>query len=416
VGVSNYNFEKDKNKINRIMEGEKLKILMINHHRLFKSIRALSIAEYLTKRGHYVTLLVTADKAKFRLSYKMINGVKVIETPDLLWGKLRSGWDIWNMVRKIFYLLTSSEKFNLIHIFETRPSTIFPTLLYLRRNKIPLVIDWVDWWGGKGGIIDEFRPKWYKYTLGPLEEYFEVHFRPIANGTTVISSALAERAINLGVNPQKILILPPGSRADLFKPMNKEECRVNLSFPNKTPILGFSSLDTHYDIDLVFRALVIVKSKYPDVKLLITGNINQKVISIARQYQVDSALLITGFLPYQELPKYLNCCDIFLVPLPPKNYNIGRWPSKIGDYIGVGRPIVSNPTGDIKRIIETYKIGVLAEPNPEDFAEKIIYLLDNPNVAKELGNNARKLAETELSWNTLIMKLEEFYYKLISES
>jgi hypothetical protein len=149
VGVSNYNFEKDKNKINRIMEGEKLKILMINHHRLFKSIRALSIAEYLTKRGHYVTLLVTADKAKFRLSYKMINGVKVIETPDLLWGKLRSGWDIWNMVRKIFYLLTSSEKFNLIHIFETRPSTIFPTLLYLRRNKIPLVIDWVDWWGGQ---------------------------------------------------------------------------------------------------------------------------------------------------------------------------------------------------------------------------------------------------------------------------
>ena len=137
---------------------EKLNILMVTHHRRFKSRpRSHAMAKHLVQRGHKVTLIVIADQRKFGVVNSEWDGVQVIETPDLLWGQLRSGWDPWDLLNRILYLSHNHEHFDLIHCFETRPATIYPALLYSRRHDIPLVTDWNDWWG-RGGLIDEVRP------------------------------------------------------------------------------------------------------------------------------------------------------------------------------------------------------------------------------------------------------------------
>ena len=101
-------------------------------------------------------------------------------------------------------------------------------------------------------------------------------------------------------------------------------------------------------------------------------------------------LILTGFLPYEELPWYLGCADLFVMPFPDKVYNIGRWPSKVNGYMSVGRPTVSNPVGDVEGLFEKHKIGLLAKWDSEDFAQKILFLLEHPDIAGELGRNARR--------------------------
>jgi glycosyltransferase involved in cell wall biosynthesis len=96
-------------------------------------------------------------------------------------------------------------------------------------------------------------------------------------------------------------------------------------------------------------------------------------------------------------------------------YNKGRWPNKMGDYLSLGRPTVSNPVGDIKDLFERHEIGLLADWTPEDFAAKIIYLLDHPDIAKKISQNARWVAENEYNWSILGEKLEKFYFKIIDK-
>jgi glycosyltransferase involved in cell wall biosynthesis len=184
----------------------------------------------------------------------------------------------------------------------------------------------------------------------------------------------------------------------------------------ENPILGYSSQDSALDIDIVMQALSIVAQRYPTIKLIITGKQDKSIIELARAIGVENNLLVTGWLNYDSLPWYLGCADLFLLPFPDKVYNVGRWPNKICDYMSLGRPTITNAVGDIKTLFEEHKIGLISQWNHSDFAEKIIYLLEHPEISKKLGDNARNLAVTELDWKILIKKLEQFYYSILDKS
>jgi len=178
-------------------------------------------------------------------------------------------------------------------------------------------------------------------------------------------------------------------------------------------MLGFSSLDSHLDLEMAIRSLAIVAERYPTIKLIITGRAENSVLDLARAYGVEGNIHLTGFLPIEELPWYLGCADVFVLPFPDRIYNVGRWPNKIGDYMSLGRPTVSNPVGDIKDLFEKNDIGLLAEWDPADFAQKILFLIENPKIANQLEENARRLAVTVYDWKVLVGNLEEFYYKVL---
>ena len=96
------------------------------------------MAKYLVQNGHNVTLMLIADKRKFGIKESEWDGVHIIETPDLLWGRLRSGWDLWDLLNRIGYLNNDKGPYDLVHCFETRPATIYPALQYCQKHKIPL--------------------------------------------------------------------------------------------------------------------------------------------------------------------------------------------------------------------------------------------------------------------------------------
>jgi glycosyltransferase involved in cell wall biosynthesis len=395
---------------------QKLNILMMTSHRRFTcEVRGHPMAKDLVERGHDVTLVVTADRRRLGIVEADWDGVWTVETPDLLWGRLRSGLDPWNTLNRVLYLRTGERRYDLIHCFETRPTCIYPALFYKRRHHSPMITDWIDWIG-RGGLITVNRPKWYPPFLGSIETYYEEAFRTRADGVTVIASALAQRAIGLGVQPDRICHLPGGTLPDLFLPRSKEECRQKVGLPLGDPVIGFSSLGGHLDLEIIMAALAIVAQKYPTVRLLMTGQVKKAVLDLARTYEVEQYLHLVGFLPFEELPWYLGCADLFVLPFPDTIYNRGRWPNKVGDYMSVGRPTVSNPIGDIKGLFEKHKIGLLAKWDSEDFAQKIIFLLEHPDIAGELGRNARRAAVTEYNWKLLIRKLEKFYYRILDMS
>jgi glycosyltransferase involved in cell wall biosynthesis len=391
----------------------RLRILLITSHQRYKiNVRTYPLAKFLSERGHDITLIITADQRRFGIIEDDWDGVRTIECPDLLWGRLRQGWDPWNALNKTIYLMTDTSPYVLIHCLETRPASIHPALTFKHHKRIPMITDWIDWWG-RGGIIDELRPAWYRLLFGRVETYYEEAFRTRVEGLTVISTALAARAINLGVDPERICYLPNGSWVELFNVPDRDECRHEVGLKFKGPVIGFSSLDSHLDLTIIMEALAKVTRVYPNTKLMITGTPNRNVSEYAKKYGVQGSLYLTGFLPYKKLPWYLGCADLFVLPFPDKIYNIGRWPSKINGYMSVGRPTVTNPVGDIKTLFEHHEIGLLADWDPSDFAQKIIYLIEHPEIAKRLGRSARTVSTTKFSWNVLIRRLESFYFSIL---
>lgn len=393
-----------------------MRLLYVTHHRRYKARpRSFAMARVMARAGHEVTLLVTANERKRDLTLHFDKGVHIVEAPDLLWGRLRSGWDPYAALQRHRYLSQNRRPYDFVHCFETRPATIYPALHYSRQHGTALLTDWNDWWG-RGGIIQELRPRWYRWLFGWLETYYEEAFRRRGCGLTVISAALKTRAQDLSVCSDSILHLPGGVFCDEFPVRPVLACREKMGLPITGPILGFSSLDSHLDMDILFDTLRLVKRKIRNVHVLITGHVSETMRARAAEYGILKQLIFTGLVPHAELSWYLGCADVFLLPFPDRVYNRGRWPNKLGEYMSLGRPTVTNDVGDVGQLFRENRVGLIAEWSAEDFARKILYLLQYPIIARQIGREARWVAVNKYEWSVLGKKLESFYYELLQHN
>lgn len=380
---------------------------MLNHNvvRNGTYFRAYHLGRQMVRRGHQVTLLTISPRQRFRFQAEIHDGVQVVETPDWLWGRGRTGWDLWDTLRRIFYLRDGS--WDLIHAFDSRPVVIFPALM-LRRRGIPLILDWADWWG-RGGTIDE-RPTGavVKRLIGPLETYLEERFRTFARGTTVISSALRDRAISLGVKRQTIVRIPGGSDIENISPLSKSQCRESLNLPEGASIVGYVGVLNKNDAQLLFDTFARLCVLRPGCRLLVIGKHNTVLPEMPGLFE-------TGPLPQKSLVQYLGACDLLILPLKDTVSSRGRWPSKINDYLAAGRPIIASDVGDIADLFAHHAIGYATKDDPEALAAACDSLLSDELLQKEMGRNARQLAEKEMSWSILGGELEAHYYSVLNQ-
>jgi glycosyltransferase involved in cell wall biosynthesis len=188
-----------------------------------------------------------------------------------------------------------------------------------------------------------------------------------------------------------------------------ETARKELGLPTNIKLAIFSAARVRFDIDLVLRSFARVSKAIPSARLMFTGPRSPLVERFAGKNGLENKIFQCGYVPFKDFPKYLACADIFLVPFRQKIANVGRWPNKVGEYMSVGRPVVSNPVGDVKELFDAEKVGLLASEDPDDFAEKIIFLFDDPKLCEELGNNGRRVAEEQFAWPILTKRLEDFY-------
>ncbi len=389
-----------------------MRILMLNHNIIWRSTfyRCFHFGRYLARRGHQVTLYTIHPQRRLGLEEIEKQGVRIVQFPDLLWGIGRTGWDWWDTAHRLRKL--RSESYDLVHAFDSRPVVIHPALA-LQRRGVPLVMDWADWWG-RGGVIDERPNKLIKLFIGGLETWYEEHFRTRAQGTTVISDALRERAIRLGVKPETIIKLTGGADIENFQPRDKQQARRVLNLPADAKVMGFMGF-VHYDLELALRVFCRLYARDKNVRLLLVGKPSPLTKRLVRAAGAEEGLREFGIVPYEKIPEIMAAADVFLLPFARKQANIGRWPNKVGDYMAMGRPIVTSPVGEMSGLFQAEPIGRLAEDNPEAFSEAVWDLLRNPAQCETLGTTARRVAETKYSWEFLATRLEGFYETVVRQ-
>lgn len=369
-----------------------------------------NFARQLAARGHQVIVLAIAPKQRVRFSETYHDGVLVVEAPDISMGILRSGWDLLDTVKRYRYL--KGKDCDIVHCVDTRPAVILPALWAHEKMGAKLITGWNDWFG-RGGVSRERPgvPFIMKTLFEPVETFFEEGFHKYADGTITISTQLFDRAIKLGLPEGRLTLIRPGCDTESLRPLDKKECRRELGLEESTPIVGFLGALAPQDGELLIKTMNCLLVNLPTASLLLVGNHR---LSLTQVEKKSTNIIETSFVPFEKMGQYLNACDVLVLPLADTLANRARWPSKINDYLAVGRPVVATDSGDITEIITKHRVGMVVSHDPERFAEALLFILSNPEACREMGNNARKLAEGELSWSKSIDLLENFYEKVLS--
>lgn len=362
-------------------------------------------AETLCSLGHQTTLAVTSKTNRFRTERFERNGVRYVISPSVLHGRWRHGADPYDAIRR--YIALRGESFDIVHAIDSRPSVILPALALQRTLNIPLVIEWSDWYG-RGGAIEERSGRVFAHTFGVVEAFFEEHFRLRADAATAISARLRDRLIGLGFPPEKILLHRMGCRTDIFDRRNSRSAKIELGLnPDQVYFGYFGRL---YEADHRFL-LSAFEAACDDLgaQLLFVGDV--KPLASEKLAQIH----YVGRVSDETYRTYLNAVDVCLLPLRATQTNLARWPSKVGDYLAAGKPVVATPVSDVAEIFADSKIGILSsDTTPAGYAQALRRIVAHKSRWKEMGDNGRQFARQHLDWSVIARTLIRFYENTIA--
>jgi glycosyltransferase involved in cell wall biosynthesis len=390
--------------------GGRPRVLLLAHNSegVGTYLRFEHLARQMARMEIPVTLIAGAWAGKSAVRSSEGGFTKILVPEPLGRRASNGGFGPYEILFRIRHILQHSV--DIVHASEHRPASLWPAWIGRRFRDMRFVGDWADLWG-RGGIA-ELRSPASRVVFGAMDSAMEKRACLSADGVTVISRTLRDRALDLGVQSKKLLLLPNGADVDGIRPIDKTEARLRLGLPPDGKYLVYAG-QAPIDMDLIWDSFAIVDSQFPGTVYLLVLGRRWRLPSLPEA--TGRRILQAGFVQRGLYPAYLACGDIMLLPLRDSGVNRARWPGKFGDYMAAGRPVVANPTGELRHLLEGESVGLPAGETPADFAGAILSLLADPAECERRGNRGRQLAEDALSWELVARPLPDFYQTLFSK-
>jgi len=229
---------------------------------------------------------------------------------------------------------------------------------------------------------------------------------PKVNAAYTVSGSIAEAYLDLyGVNFKVIRNLPVCLPSGISGSENSEVKKTSKI------ILYQGALNLGRGIEAAIRAMQFVDGA--ELWLAGDGDITEQLKQKVAELKLDEKVKFLGRLPLQELQKVTRKADlgISLEEDLGLNYRFAL-PNKLFDYIQAGVPVLVSNLPEMKKIVEQYRIGMIAESHQrKELAEKMKMALFDQEKISEWNKNL-KVAVKELCWEKQEEILREIYQSL----
>lgn len=214
----------------------------------------------------------------------------------------------------------------------------------------------------------------------------------------------------------KIRVIHNGVDVNKFKPApDKRKVKEALGFnPDDLAIVSVGRLYARKGLFTLIESMPAVVKRFKNAKFIISGKGQsdemRKLIAHAEKLGVKNNIIFTGYYPDKKLPKLYQAADVFAFSTFYEHH-----PFAVLEALATGLPVVTTTVGGIPETIESDKNGFLVEPfNPRQFADRILYLLEHPANAAEMGALARKTVEERFDWRIVVKKVLKVYDEALS--
>jgi len=391
-------------------------------------LRAEALARVFVARGHDVTLACVSPWRRLRPEWRAMNveGRGTLTRWELpKWVPLdlldpADGWTPIDLMARTWHALTA--RYDFVYAFEHKPTSCWPAWLQRRLKGAFWLHDHCDPWGGPDGIYKGnvennagFRaiPWWKKAPRRMMfraDAWLETRIPRRADAVTVISALLRDEMLAAGVAPEKLLrIYTPAPIGHLKRPA-KEDARAALSIPETTAgdatrVMGFAA-NFCLEEDALWPRWRAMLDAVPSLRLAIVGPGYRRVPDWARAE--DSRVMLPGFVPFDKLGDWFAASDLLWLPLEPTRYNAGRFPHKFFDYLAAGRAVAVSDVGDVGSLARDHRVGVVGADLDMLTRDSIALLQGDDEALREIGERARRTAETVFSPEAIGEQLVKF--------
>lgn len=189
--------------------------------------------------------------------------------------------------------------------------------------------------------------------------------------------------------------------------------RSEIPAPLDCPLIGMvASVRRVKGYEVFIESAHYVLEKFPDAFFICVGEQDsylQMMKDLVKKFNIESRILWFGRIDnaFRILPHF----TVAVLSSHSESFS-----NAVLEYAIAGKAIVASDVGGMREIIADRESGFLVPPNqPELLADRIIELLDNPNMRKQFGCKARDYALHNFSEKKIMMEYIDFYSIVCSE-
>ena len=209
-----------------------------------------------------------------------------------------------------------------------------------------------------------------------------------------------------GVDPESYCVVRNGPTEQFLR---NDILPANEIHDESLQLIGFVGIIGVQDgVEFLVRALSEIKHRHRrnDFLGVIVGDgrAKQELEELTVELGLSKQVRFTGQVEYSKVPSYIAAFDICVTPDPSNPYNDSCTTIKTMEYMALGKPIVAFETAENRR---TAKDAALFAPNNDIslLADRIVELMNDEELRKELGQRGRERATKHLVWEK-----QEFHF------
>lgn len=348
----------------------------------------------------------TESKKKF-IIIRLFNFIylTLVKIPQIGWKVIEEKILIKYFTKRIIEV-AKQHNVDIIHA-HTPYRVGLPALKAARRLNLPFVYEMRGMWEETAVANGRWRrngPAYLRF------QNFENKVLTKADSVICISETLKKEAISRGVDPSKITVVTNAVERNMLE--NKTESSAlksavkALNCTKSTKVVGYiGSLREMEGVD--FTALGVSKliEKGHDVRLFVlSGTSGQSQLQdYCEGLGISDKSVIMGPVPHEEVARFYDLIDIFVVSRPDSKVTRLVTPLKPFEAMLMGKVVVATNLPAIAEILQHQETGLLFEPeNIESLVSSLENCLEDPAICEELGKAAQKWVLENRTWESVV--------------
>jgi glycosyltransferase involved in cell wall biosynthesis len=240
-----------------------------------------------------------------------------------------------------------------------------------------------------------------------------------AKHIVALSPGMKEGIVRAGVPADKVTVIPNASDLDLFSPdIDGSAQRERLGLKDRFAAIYFGAMGLANGLEYVIEAARILAEHHSNhivLVLLGSGGKRVELQKLASEYELKNVIFSDPASDKEQLARIVAGCDVCLTIYRATKEH--TWsPNKMFDALAAGKPVLINVPGWLGETIEKNNCGrCLDASRPEMLADALQELAANPELCRQMGKNARELAQREFDRVKLANRFENVLIEAVSE-
>jgi len=326
----------------------------------------------------YTSLKTVRDKGLFKRKY------------DDIAGSIKAGWRIKNEKFNYLFLISSNASYHIMYFKYFCKLTGIK--YFMERTELP--------------FHNKKNHGIYKY----LNQFQGIYLYKHIRGFFAISRYLVEVYSGMVSKNAKVLLVPVIVDVnEIYRP----EVERTKNFVYTGPLIQKKD-----GILTIIESFTQIAKEFKDYNLVLTGNIEKtpekyNIMKLIDNNPFKDRIIFKGFVAREEMVDLLNSAIGLLLAKPSGEQADSCFPTKLGEYLATGNPVIVTSTGEIPFYLKDGIDAYIAKPDSvESFAEKMREIINNPKKAWEVGMNGQKTAIDKFNYLATSKKITEFVQSL----